>query len=226
MSETCDPVARRHRPIVCAIGLIATIALVACGRDQPTAPPGRYSLTGRVRLTGYLVNASAQFAGTRVVDDADGVAVDLLYGTTVIGHTTTVGGRYTFGGLAPGAYQTRARVMGNFGDRSNVLTIVASDLTAGDTLRLPSIGDLYPYPNPSSSTVEITYRLLDTAFVELRIRNLQGTSIRLLRSSLQTPMVQQQHWDGLDDAFQPVTGSLYWLTLESGIDQRAQLLFR
>lgn len=227
MRNAIDSATRRPCAIACLAVLSGVMALAACGtREQPTSPPGLYSLSGHVRLTGYLVNASGQFAGTRLVDDADGVAVDLLYGTTVIARTTTVDGRYRFDGLAPGAYQTRAQVVDILADKSNVLTIVNSDLVSGDTLRLTSVGDLYPWPNPSADTVRISYRLLDTAFVELRIRNLGGTSIRLLRSSVQLPMVQMQTWDGLDDAFHPVTGPLYWLTLESGIDRRVQLLFR
>ena len=227
MWNAIDSATRRPRAIACLTVLSGVLALAACGtREQPTSPPGLYSLSGHVRLTGYLVNANGQFAGTRLVDDADGVAVDLLYGTAVIARTTTVDGRYRFDGLAPGAYQTRAQVVDILADKSNVLTIVNTDLVSGDTLRLTSFGDLYPWPNPSADTVRITYRLLDTAFVELRVRNLQGTSIRLLRSSVQLPMVQRQTWDGLDAAFHPVTGPLYGLTLESGIDRRAQLLFR
>jgi len=222
------PVPSVRRLARCA-AMAAVALLPACAGDQPTSPtspPGVYALTGHVRLTGYLVNANAQFAGTRVVDDASGVKVELLYGSNVIATTATTNGVYRFGGLAPGGYRTRARVAGAIVAQTNTLTIVGGDLVAGETLQLTSIGDLYPIPNPSADTVRITYRLLDTAFVELRIRNLQGVSVRLLRSSLQLPMVQMQTWDGLDDAFHPVQGTLYWITLESGPDQRAQLLFR
>ena len=217
-------VARKLRGIAIAATLVVA---AACATDEPTSPyPGRYTLSGRVRLTGFLVNANGQFAGTRVVDDADGVRVELTYGSTVQAHATTVDGVYRFPNLSPGAYQTRAAVVGPIADKSNVFTIVDADLVAGDTLRLTSAGDLYPWPNPAADSVSISFNLAALQMAEVNIENLEGTPIRNLWSGPIGPGLRVVRWDGRDSANNVVRGSMYWVTFESGLDIRAQLLFR
>src|SRR5262245_35517970 len=89
-----------------SIALAALLLVAACSRDQPTAPRV-HSLSGHVKLTGFLVSPSGFFVGTRVLGDADGVAVELQRGTEVVARTVTVAGVYRFAGLAPGAYVAR-----------------------------------------------------------------------------------------------------------------------
>ena len=207
----------------------ASVCLLAtCSSDTPTEPatPGRYTLTGRVRLTGYMVDANAQPAGQRVVDDADGVKVELMYGNAVQATTTTVDGGYRFPNLAPGAYQVRSRVVGSVADETSVITIVSWDLTAADTLRLTAMGDLRPVPNPAADTVAISFWIAAPQVVSLRIRNLQSTPIQTLFEGPMTAGLRTVRWDGRDTANHPVTGSMYWATFESGADIRAHLLFR
>lgn len=210
-----------------AIAAVLVVA-AACATDEPTSPtnPGRYTLSGRVRLTGYLVDANGRFAGTRVVDDADGVLVELTYGSTVQARATTVDGVYRFPNLSPGAYQTRAAVVGPIADKSNVFTIGNADLVAGDTLRLNSMGDLYPWPNPAADSVSISFNLAALQMAEVNIENLEGTPIRNLWSGPIGPGLRVVRWDGRDNANNVVRGSMYWVTFESGLDVRAQLLFR
>ena len=203
--------------------------LTTCSPDTPTEPttPGRYTLTGRVRLTGYMVDANAQPAGRRVVDDADGVQVELMYGSTVQATANTVDGLYRFPNLAPGAYQVRTRVVGNVADQTSVITIVSWDLEAADTLNLTSIGDLRPVPNPAADTVSISFQVLTTQNVTFRILNLQCVPIRtLIFGTPETPGLRAVVWDGRTVAGHVATGSMYWATFESGIDIRAHLLFR
>ena len=54
----------------CMVLGLATLA--ACARDQPSKPQRLYSITGHVRLTGFLVDPDGAYAGTRMVGDADG----------------------------------------------------------------------------------------------------------------------------------------------------------
>ena len=217
--------ARNLRGIAVTAAILVVAA--ACATQDPTSPyPGRYTLSGRVRLTGFLVNGNGRFAGTQVVDDADGVLVELLYGTTVQARGTTVDGVYHFPGLSPGAYQVRASVVGTIADKSNVLTIVNGDLVAGDTLRLTSAGDLYPVPNPAADSVSISFNLAAVQMVEVNIENLAGTPIRQLWSGPIGPGLRTVRWDGRDSANNVVRESMYWVTFESGLDIRAQLLFR
>src|SRR5690349_2751921 len=124
--------------------LACATALASCARheDMPTAP-GLHSITGRVVLTGSLVDANSQFLGTRVVTDADGVGVQLVFGTDVVATATTVHGAYRFGGLANGAYVVRtAPLVRDFGDQTGQLTIANADIVVGDTLRIDSYGDI------------------------------------------------------------------------------------
>jgi hypothetical protein len=210
-----------------AVAVAAAGALAGdCSHDAPTAPGGSYALSGHVRLTGFLVDDTGRFAGTRVVEDADSVAVDLYYGHAVVGHALTSHGTYRFGGLSPGAYHARTGIIGDVADETTELTIVHGDLVSRDTLRLTSMGDLYPFPNPAIDVVYLTFDVPDTAQVDLRIRDTQGRITQHLLSKVLLPGRRETLWNGRDDAGNPVTGKMYWLTFESGADTRAQLLFR
>lgn len=212
-----------------SIAIAVTILVVAAGcasNELTSSDPGRYMLSGRVRLTGYLVDASGKFAGTQVVDDADGVLVELTYGSTVQARGMTLDGVYRFPNLLPGAYQVRTSVVGTIADESNVLTIVNGDLVSGDTLRLTSYGDLYPVPNPAADTVLISFNLAAIQVADVNIEDLAGNHVRSLWSGPIGPGLRTVPWDGRDSANQVVRGSMYWVTFESGLDIRAQLLFR
>jgi len=205
----------------------AVLAVVTgCEREPPTGPGGNYSLTGRVQLTGYLVDADGHFAGTRVVEDATGVGVELRYGPDIVARTTTVAGVYRFDGLGPGAYRTSARVVGDIGDETGNLTVARTDVMVGDTLRLVSRGDIYLKPNPSIDTVLLYFTLADTQYVDLRIRDLGGATTRVLFAEEIPPGSRLAIWTGIGMDGQPAPPGLYWATLESGADTRAQLLFK
>jgi hypothetical protein len=213
--------ARLARILALAIALV----LPSCSRDQPAAPT-LHSLSGHVRLTGFLVDAGGTFAGTRVVGDADGVRVDLLYGNRVVGSTLTKGGVYRFTGLGPGGYVARTRVVGDVGDDTEILTIANADVSANDTLRVVSVGDIYPVPNPVGSSTGLYFVLPDTEVVAVRILDPAGNVVRNLRVGQMAAGLNLLIWDVNDIAGHPVTGSLYWATLVAGTDVRAQLLFR
>jgi hypothetical protein len=201
-------------------------SLAACGHPPSLDQPQVYSLSGRVRVTGTTIDDQGKVGTTRVVDDADGVLVELLFGHDVIARTETAHGIYTFSGLAPGAYQTQAIVNANVWDKSNVFTITKTDLEAGDTLRLTSQGDLYPVPNPVVTVSTIYFALPDTMVVDVRIKDLAGQTVRRLLEAPRPPGINQVVWDGSDSLNVPVHGRHYWATLEAGTDHRAQLLFR
>src|SRR5947207_8023653 len=85
---------------------VALLLAAGCS-SEPTSPPppGRYSMHGHVTLVGHLVNGNGTVSGTREVQDADGVAVELVYGTSVVARTKTRDGDYMFTDLAPGGYR-------------------------------------------------------------------------------------------------------------------------
>jgi hypothetical protein len=224
------------------VALPAVFLVGACERE-PTAP-GFYTLSGHVKLTGYLVTPGGDFAGTKVVGDADGVPVDLLFGKQVVARALTVHGVYTFHGVAPGGYIARTS-MGPLEDETMPLTITHSDLAAGDTLRLVAQGDLLIVPNPFRSFTTIYFYLEDTARVNLRITDLSGNPVRQVvddwtyypaygpnNSPPLTAAVAG--WDGRDQNDRLVTGSMYWLRFEGADpshprripDERIHIVFR
>jgi hypothetical protein len=213
--------------------VLAALLLASCGRDRPGGP-GTHALRGHVVLVGHLVDGSGTFAGTRVVGDADGVAVELLYGTQVIARTTTIGGVYAFSGLGAGAYVARSFVNGPIGDRTQLLTIVDSDLAVGDTLRLESLGDLYPVPNPVGAETFVYFTLPDSERVDLEILSMAGDTVKTLLRATRPAGQNQVRWDGTDRSGAPSTAPLVWITFMAVPDSahpaifpdhRAQLLF-
>lgn len=223
----------RHRrlgsaraPLALLLALPAALFLAGCAEEPATSPGATHSLSGRVRLVGHLVDTSGTFAGTRVVDDADGVHVELLFGPSVVAQTNTVDGVYTFSGLGPGAYHARASVIGPVADETGNLTITGSDIVAGHVLTLESQGDLLPIPNPRVDTVRVWFDNPDNQYVEMRVRDLQGTTTRVLVASPVQSGLKVVLWTGIDQVGAPVTAPYYWVTFEAGADKRAHLLFQ
>src|SRR5262245_9448815 len=120
------------------ISMATALALfgAGCARDGDPFVPGKYSLSGPVTLRGYYVDPSGAFAGTRIIGDADGVPVDLLFGDAVVASTITADGVYRFTGLRSGGYRVRARVIPGIEWLTEPLVVTNRDVVAEDTLRL------------------------------------------------------------------------------------------
>jgi hypothetical protein len=209
-------------------GIVVLSTLAGCSKDDPAMnpAPSRHALIGHINLTGYLVDAQGAFTGTRVVRDADGVFVELLSGASVATRVSTVDGVYRFGGLLPGAYQTRSTLIPPVSDMSAVFTIVSSDLMAGDTLNLTSYGDLKPIPNPFSGETTVYFAIPETLDVSLHILSLAGDTVQTLLQGQRPPGINQVRWDGTDRFGATAPVGNYWVTFAAGSDQRAHLLFK
>jgi len=207
----------------CIVLGISTLA--ACAREQPSAPV-LHSITGHLRLTGYFVDADGQFAGTRVLGDADGVTVELLHGSEIVGRTTTVGGIYRFTGLGPGDYVARSRVIGDIGDQTTPMVIAVADVSAADTLRLVARGDLMTVPNPFVYMTTVNFVAPDTMWVDLEVLDVGGNPVMSLMAHEVLPGHHAVFWYGRDQMDRRAAGSLFWVTYAAGHDVRAQLLFR
>lgn len=211
--------------LAAAIALLAALALVsACAKTSPTDPAkaGRHTLSGRVRLVGHLVNFDGTFAGTRNVDDADGVPVELRYGDAVLARTQTVDGVYTFPGLQPGAYRVRAFAFGSVWDETIDLQVNDEDVFSSDLIEVRSVGDIHPAPNPFTGLVTLSFAVADSQFVSLKIRDLQGDVVQSLYGQWLPKGLYLSAWNGYDSHNVPATEPY---TFESGADVRAQLLF-
>jgi hypothetical protein len=221
-SEGLMRIQRYIRFMILASALLAS----GCANDQPTQP-ATYALSGHVELVGHLTGANGQSLGTRVVTDADGVPVDLLYGSTVVAHTLTSDGAFRFTGIAPGGYFARASIFGSLTVRSAGVTIASRDVEVADPILLESVGDLYPVPNPSDSSTVVTFASASFSSALLRVLALDGAQVRRLYvTESPGPGLYSTVWDGEDDSGVPVAPGYYWMTLAAGTDQRAQLLFR
>jgi hypothetical protein len=214
--------------------LLAGLVLVAC-EARDTTGPGFYTLRGHVKLTGYLVTPDGDFAGTKVVGDADGVVVELVFGDQIVGRTKTVHGVYTFHGLAPGGYVARTAGAEPLHDETNVLTIARSDLDAADTLRLRAMGDLFPVPNPVVHRTTIYFYVSDTMRVDMNVDDLAGSRVAGVVDHFRFPPgFWAGGWDGTDDTGRRATAPMYWLKFFAvpahdslGLrDERIHILFR
>lgn len=225
MSRTASDVARRLR-LTAAAALLAAFALSGgCAKRSTTEPEvGRYAISGRIHLVGHDVQWDGTVTGTRVVEDADGVPVELVYGNQVVARAFTQDGLYHFPGLSPGGYRARTTLLGQVQDETTTLTITNSDLVSNDTIELRSFGDLHSAPNPANGLTLLNFGIADTQYVDLRILDLGGDLTQRLYGQ-ELPMGRHDaQWTWVDLQNQPATGPYYWAAFQSGPDRRAQLL--
>ena len=85
------------------------------------------------------------------------------------------------------------------------------------------------YPNPFNPTTTISYQLKTAARVDLAIFNLLGQRVRtLVNGEKQAPGVFSLYWNGLDEAGQEVSSSVYFYRLEADnqVQVRKMMLLR
>jgi hypothetical protein len=71
-------------------------------------------------------------------------------------------------------------------------------------------------PNPFWGTTAIAYALPSSGHVRLEIYDLTGRRVRMLADDAVAAGVHQAHWDGKDDAQQPVAAGIYYARMASG----------
>ena len=212
------------------LGWLAPVAvLFAAGcSSEPTSPPppGRYSMHGHVTLVGHLVNGNGTVSGTREVQDADGVAVELVYGTSVVARTKTRDGDYTFTDLAPGGYRVRSWLTPAINDSTLPLTITQGNIVIGDTLRLASEGELTPVPNPFAAETIVYFTLPDTERVYVDVLGVAGDTIKPLLHAVRSVGQNQVRWDGTDRNGQLSLAPLAWVTFSTPVDSGKPVAIR
>lgn len=209
------------RSVLVAVG----VAAVTSGCAEKPTQPATHTLSGPVVVVGYLVDVYGDFSGTRIVADADGLPVELLYGERVVARTHTTRGSYRFDGLEPGGYRTRVHIDDVVSDMTGALTIAKSSVHSRDTLRLVSRGDLYPVPNPAIPATRVYFEVPETTHVFLRVRNVEGAHVRTLVDEEVPAGLNGYPWLGDDETGRPVPSGIYWLTLTSHGGTRTHALF-
>jgi len=206
------------------LGITALLLLSGCGRDKVTAPI--LGIRGPVVLVGYLTDGTGRPIGTRVFAQADGVPVELVSNAGVVATTHTQNGRYAFAGMPRGSYKVRTQVTYDLVAETRTLTVTDALVIEADTLRLQSRGDLYPIPNPFTSSLFTTFEMSGSVQASLRVLDPSGAPIRTLLEGRFPQGLNGITWDGTDARGVPVPGGFYWLTLDDGQATRAQLVFR
>jgi hypothetical protein len=204
--------------------LAAVAALLGCSHDPPTKPPGTFAITGHVRLTGYLVAPDGHFAGTRIVDDAGGVEVELRLGSTSSAARSPEAEPIASTDCTRGLRGVCERDR-DVADQTKELTIVHRDLMSGDTLNLDVTRRPLPRAQPLTRCVVVYFDVPDSADVDVLIVDLAGRIVQHVFSQ-RVQGLQQVLWTGRDEAGELVTDRMHWITYEAGDDKRAQLLFR
>ena len=213
----------RRRWIAPAALLVLAVTL-SCSRD-PLFRAGTYTISGSVKLRGFHVDTNGDFAGTRIVGDADGLPVELLYGKQVLARTTTVDGLYRFEGVHPGGYNVRVRIIPGIEWVTGDVVVVTRDVAVRDTLMPTSIGSMLPVPNPFVDTMQVYFAVDDTTQAKVALLDGSAQPVRTFFDHVILPAVYRV------DVVLPhlsATGgaTYYWLTYAAGEDVRTQLLIR
>ena len=220
---------RAVRPASLALLPLAACALtfLSCAQ-RPTEPKPApvHSLSGRVRLIGHVVRQDGIVIETRVSDDADGVDVILMHGPSVVGHTLTVHGIYTFRNLQNGDYVLSGNVIGAVIDPTRPMIVVNEDVFANDTLLFTSAGDILPVPNPIGASSNIYFALADSESVQVRVLDLSGHEVRRLWNGGLGAGLHSFYWNGTDRTGAQAPQKIFWATIQGPDDARAQILFR
>ncbi|MFC1682581.1 N-acetylmuramoyl-L-alanine amidase [Candidatus Zixiibacteriota bacterium] len=149
-------------------------------------------------------HAGVQYQGTFGSGTAEGKVVNIAFPWETIG---SEGARD----------EIMSRVMNFFGYQTGV----AQELTDG-----PSVpGEfrlLQNYPNPFNPSTEISYRIPETAQVNISIFNVRGQRVRTLLREKQPAGFYTLRWDGRDEGGHMVASGIYFCQLQAG-SQRATM---
>ncbi len=78
------------------------------------------------------------------------------------------------------------------------------------------------YPNPSNSTVKVSFELLKPQYVELKVYNILGMEVKTLIAENLSSGQHVKSWHGLDNNNLPVSSGIYFAILESGEYKKVQ----
>jgi len=71
------------------------------------------------------------------------------------------------------------------------------------------------YPNPFNPATRISYSLPEDAQVALKIFNMQGSCVKVLKESYESAGSHSLDWNGMDESGKQVASGVYFARLES-----------
>jgi hypothetical protein len=110
--------------------------------------------------------------------------------------------------LAPGSHQMKLRVWDSFNHPCQVeFTLETSEIEEGGDY----LSDLLNYPNPFSSETDFTFKILQSAEIEIEIYTVGGRLIKSLGPKTCTPMFvfNQFIWNGRDEEGDKIANGVY-----------------
>ena len=214
---------RTCRGIGSILLLMTPMLFAACSKDSVTKPR-TYTLAGRVRLVGALMNGVGDSIDVQLVENADSVRVYLYRGSTLADSTRTLGGRYHFSGLTGGPYSVVTILWGDIGDTVAVASVTA-DVTA-DTLVLQSTPTMIGFPNPFPDSTAVRFPVFASGAVEMIARRPSGLTVRSLVQSNLPAGYHELRWNAKDDSGNIVPPGPYWILYQAGSDYRCRLLVK
>ena len=163
-----------------------------------------YSPDGRKLAVGSSI-------GVWLYDTANGAEINLFAGHTRPVRCVAVSPDGTI--LARGSGDMTIRLL--------QLARLAAVSRATNTSLLPN------YPNPFNPETRMPYQLAKAAEVTFTIYDMNGWKVRTLAVGHQPAGVYQSrsrtaHWDGRNDAGEPVGSGVYWCTLDAGSYQETR----
>ena len=205
--------------------LIVVAFVLGCETKSPTRP-GPATIEGTLTLRGTLRDPTGTVTGSRVVSAPNGILVYLSRSGAIVDSALTVAGKYSFS-LENGSYQLQVR--------TGPLILATLDITIDAQivfLRIPSFemtsgGGLEAFPNPFVTELDTRYALANASTVDLGVFDLANRRVRTLVVGANHPAgVHMVHWDGLDDASQPVADAAYWIVFSGDGRTAAELAFK
>lgn len=132
------------------------------------------------------------------------------FGTSYVGTGTYVGLSFVQQGQVAAGWAVTST--GGIAAFSTTLT----DVPGGNTPEVPATYSLMQnYPNPFNPSTNIRYALPQTAHVTVRIYNLLGQEVALLKDEIETAGGHQAVWLGKNNIGQSVSSGVYFYRLEA-----------
>lgn len=164
-------------------------------------------------------NGPASPLGYTVSDDRDWMSEFPTSGQIIVGQEAEVTVTFDATALAPGDYTGTITVVDPHHGPILIPVTLTVNATTGVEIgwsALPSgVALAQNWPNPTSGSSEIVFRIPQTQTARLRVFDLSGREVTTLFDGVAAAGETRLAWDGTDSRGQTVAGGIYFYRLES-----------